>query len=128
MEVPFGCVDAAAAVAAAAANWACCAGVRLWFAIANPDAAIALAKPVGLREADDALRQGLFFSWGWLLRPLVDIRDTESESRGESALRKLEPPAGTVAECTIVGGGEGYSGGRIAVGDSTRGGAVGSPS
>lgn len=66
-------------------------------AIAIPDAAIALAKPVGLREADDDLRQGLFFSC-WPLRPIVDIRDTESESRGDGVLRKLELPAGTVAE------------------------------
>ena len=113
-----------AAAAAAAANCACCAGVRLWFAIASPDAAIALAKPVGLREADDDLRQGLFFSWE---RPVEEIRDTESESRGESVLRKLELPTGTVAECTIVGGGEGYSR-RIAVGDSTRGAEFGCPS
>jgi hypothetical protein len=46
--------------------------------------------------------------------------DAESASR-DGELRKLELPTGTVAACTNVGGGEGYSGERMAVGDSTKG-------
>lgn len=81
--------------------------MRLWFAIAKPEAAIAPAKPVGLREALDAFRQDFFFSWGWPMRPLADMRETESKSRGEGEERKLELPAGTVAAWINDGGGGG---------------------
>jgi len=82
---------------------------------------MALAKPVGLRVAAEDLRQGLFFSWDWPLGPFLDMTDTESGSRNDGELKKLELPAGEVAGCNKDGGGVGYSGRRMEVGDSTRG-------
>lgn len=81
--------------------------------MAMPDAAIAPARPVGLRVVD--FFQGRFFSF---VAPfvVVDMRDTTSESRGGNNEALPFADSNVDEGCT-----EGNSGARSAVGDSTIG-------
>lgn len=101
------------------ANCAAWAAEKVGLAIAMPDAAIALAKPVGLRFAVPR-RQGRFLSASLSLSlplslPLVELIEMASESFGALS-RRLLPFVG-VLDCDT----DGYSGARSAVGDSTIG-------
>lgn len=86
----------------------CAAEIEV-FAMANPDAAIALARPVGFRVVDR--RQGRFFSLPFVL---VEMKDTASVlSRGDRRVPEI------VALLASTCSDEGNSGGFIEVGDST---------